>query len=162
MIKKLARLALLSIFSSSAAFAQQTCATAALLLAPATYTGDTSTSGHDVDAIGGLPLGGAPSAIYKFTAGENVNGSLFLTATFPWGLFVTPNCQATTAPPIVATASDAPTNILNLTSGTFTAGAVYYVIISGNPGQAASQNAGPYTLATTDFVPVTLQNFSID
>jgi hypothetical protein len=162
MMKKLCFLAVIGALASSSAFAQQTCATAAPIVAPSTYSGDTTTGGHDIDAVGGLPLGGAPSAIYKFTAGATVDGTLTVNATFPWGLFVTTNCQATTSPPVAATASDAPTPTLNLTSGTFTAGTSYFVIISGNPGQAAATNAGPFTLVTTPNLPVTLQNFSID
>lgn len=163
MMKKILAASALALLSTQA-FAGTTCATATVIRAPGAVSGDTSAAdgGHDIDAIGPLPLAGAPSAIYKFTlaAGDTANGTITVNASWPWGLFITPNCQATTSAPLDATTSGS--NTLTLTPANYTAGSTYYVILSGDPGSAAASNAGAFSLAATATLPVTLQNFSID
>lgn len=163
MIKK-ALVAAALVFASTQAFAGPTCATATPLLAPGgPYAGDTSGAGggHDIDAIGPLPLAGAPSSIYKFTLapGGTVSGTIQLTASFPAGIFVTANCQATTSAPLDGTTDG---STVTLTPSNYTAGNTYYVIVSTDPSQASSSNAGPFSIAVTPTLPVSLQNFSVE
>lgn len=164
MKKQICALAIAAVLASPSVFAQSTCANAEVIRAPGgPYAGNTDTDGAaDIDGIGGYPVGGAKSVKWKFTAGaEPVNGTLTVDASFAWGLYVTPNCQTVTSNPLgIAASTDAHT--ITLQPARFTAGSTYYVILTSDPSSANAADNGPFSLAVTETLPVTLQEFSID
>jgi hypothetical protein len=159
MKKLLCALVISAIAAPGLAFADggTSCATAQEMFSNSAYSGDTSTSTNWVGAFGGLPSPG-PDLAFKFTA---IAGSdpIHVDVVGGWnaGGVITAACGGNGGNPIQAatstTAFDVPTTGL-------TAGTLYYFYMTGNP----SDNSGPSGAfnITTQLLPVTLQNFSVE
>jgi len=149
----------------SSAFAQDglTCATPIAIESNSTVSGDTTAGGNAIAKIGGLPLSGAKSMIYKFTANA-LDAHFQVTGSYDWGVFVVQTCNAVTSPALTAITNTDATNDLDL-GGTanpaFVDGNSYYVIVSTNPGQPTNPN-GPYNIVVDGNLPVGLKSFSVD
>lgn len=164
MIKKLCAVALLASMSASA-FAQdgKTCATPLAAMSNSTISGDTNNGGNSIAQIGPLPLSGAKSLIYKFTA-QNLNANLTVTGSYDWGVFVVQTCNATTSPAMTAITNTDSTNVLNLAATAtpaFVNGNSYFLIVSTNPGQPTTPN-GPFSINVGGTLPVSLQSFDVE
>ena len=137
------------------------CATAEVLAAGGTYSGDTSNAAYSnvVGGFGPLPSPAADS-IYTFTAVSGVNGNITVTAAgFNFGIFLESACAAAAPPPINAATGPSAPQSMSLAG--VAAGTQYWVIVSGNPSDASAPE-GTYTFTTPTPLPVSLQSFSID
>lgn len=164
MIKKICALAILAAVAAPA-FAQDglTCATPLPIRSNDSVSGDTNAGGSSIARIGGLPLSGAKSLIYRFTA-QGLNARFRVTGTYDWGVFVVQTCNAITSPALTAITNTDTTNVLDLSATAnpgFVDGNSYFVIVSTNPGQPANPNGG-FTVVVEETLPVSLQSFSVD
>lgn len=165
MIKQLAIAAALVVAPASV-YAQDalTCATAKEVFSNAPFNGDTTSGGNSIARIGPLPLSGAKSLIYKFTA-RDVDAKISVTSPYNFGLFVVKNCQAITSPALTAITSTDASNTWDLaatSSEPFVNGQTYYIVVSGNPGTPNDNQEGAFTATVSDTLPVTLKNFSVE
>ncbi|MCK9540146.1 hypothetical protein [Dokdonella sp.] len=163
MMKKICAAAILAAFST-VAFAQDglTCATPIEAHSNSTITGDTTAGGNSIAQIGLLPLSGAKSMIYDFTA-QGLNATLTVTGSYDWGVFIVQTCNVTTSNPMTAITNTDATNVLDLAATAtpaFVDGNHYFMIVSTNPGQPTNPN-GPYQIVVTDILPVSLQSFEV-
>jgi hypothetical protein len=135
------------------------CATAQEIFSNASYSGDTSTSTNFVGAFGGLPSPG-PDLAFKFTAGGLLSLSpIAVTIVGGWnaGGVVTASCGGNGGNPIQAATG---TTTFSIPTSGLTVGTLYYFYMTGNP----SDNSGPSGAFnfTSQYLPVTLQGFSVD
>lgn len=163
MIKKICAAAILAGVSVSA-FAQDglTCATPIPARSNTPISGDTTNGGNAIARIGGLPLSGAKSMIYDFTA-QGLDAKLTVTGSYDWGVFVVQTCNAITSPALTAITNTDQTNVLDLAATAnpaFVDGSHYFLIVSTNPGQPTNPN-GPYNIDVDGTLPVSLQSFEI-
>ena len=135
------------------------CATAEQISQGATYQGDTSAPGYG-NPIGGMgPLPSpANDAIYFLVAGTVTGPVTMVSASYNFGIFLVPDCQPATSPPIQAATGPTTPQSFPLTG--LTDGTTYYVIVSGNPADQSAPE-GTFTFSTP-ITPVELQSFEID
>lgn len=141
-----------------------TCVTAERIFTLSTYVGDTSAPGYGnpVGGMGPLPSP-ANDAIYFLPALGTENAPItMVAASYNFGIFLVPDCQGGTSPPIEA--ATGPTVPQSFPVSGLTAGATYYIIVSANPSDPSAPE-GAYTFVVGDLygdLPVGLQGFTID
>jgi hypothetical protein len=156
--------ALMSPIPAIAGSGGMTCATAERIFTLTTYLGDTSAPGYS-NPIGGMgPLPSpANDAIYYLPAlGTEDAPITVVAASYNFGIFLVSACEPGTPPPIAA--ATGPTVPTSFQVSGLTAGATYYIIVSGNPSDQSAPE-GAYTFVVGDLygdLPVSLQGFTID
>jgi hypothetical protein len=141
------------------------CATAQEIFPSSNYAGDTSANTNFIGAFGPLPSPG-PDAVYKFTSDGQATGTIDVALTGSWNgaIIMTGGCGGNAGNPIQAATGPGASISMPVDNGAgapLTAGTTYYVYITGNPSDNSGPS-GPYTFATPNPLPVTLQSFSIN
>lgn len=139
------------------------CATAEEIFPNSDLAGDTTGGANPIGAFGPLPSPG-PDAIYKFTSDGQATTTIDVTAaSFDSAIVLLTTCGGDAGTPIQAAQGTPPYSMTidNGSGGALTAGTTYYVVVSGNPANAAGPS-GTFAFHTPIPLPVTLQAFSID
>lgn len=141
---------------ANAGVSAQTCTNPLPLLPITAVTGDTCTAENSLPGYGGVP---SPQreVVYALTAqGVNMTAAVAHTGT-PFGatMFLLPTPCSSSTDPIAIGDFNTPMAVSGLNVG-----ATYYLVVTADPGGAASA-CGAYAVSLTS-IPVELQSFSIE
>lgn len=137
----------------------QTCASPIQIFSDTPFNGDSCTADNTITGFGPLP---SPhnDVVYSFVAqGANATLTMNAAAGYDYAVLLIDACSAIAPAPL--NGSTGPANGGNFQLSGLTDGNTYYVVVTGNPSNAAAQ-CGSYTVAVAGTVPVELQSFSVE
>lgn len=159
--------AVASLFCSAVAFAGPggtSCATAEVLGASSTVSGNTSSAGYvnGTSSFGATPSPAADS-YYKFVANNVGTGeTISFTSQYNAGIALTSDCgnNSTAQQAVAANSTTTTLPLKNGDNSALTNGSTYYIIVTGSP-LGTSADVGAYNFTTPTPLPVKLQTFSV-
>ena len=160
--------------SSNGTDAGGTCGTpTAFAATPFNDTGDTTGAANVISSIAtgcsDYSTVAGPEAIYSFVAGTgaSVTFNVAGTTTLDPSIYLVTTCNSGATCVTGADYNYGPGTAETFTASALTAGTTYYLHIdsyygTGDPAPYNTYSQGPYTLAVTGTLPVSLQEFTID